>query len=261
MRIKARTSLTAKKDSVRVSVSVYSSAYSMKKTLEDNMKKTYAIKEFLDKDTPHKNSIEVSFGRPIRKKVIVKDITTDENGKTTETTRWEPNGYEMLSFVVVELCLGSNYKLQNIYNEAMKYTDCSVSIQYVFSKEHRRDIDSALREKLIDEAYSQIKDILPDKDVIMIDFAYHCDLPDSADRNGGVRFGKIIESDICKSIRENSDSAFEEYAELIDEIFNIDMAPYEEFSDEIFVEYAEKETIEKKEIKEKSSAKEEEENE
>ncbi len=242
MRVKAVATLSKKMDAVVIRVNTYSSADTMKETLENNLKKTNALKEFLDIDTPHDKDITVNFGRPYKKRVAITSKVKEGRGTFNERTEYKYDGYEMSSSIKVELPLSKKYKYNRIYSESLKYSDCTISIDYTISKELRKQIEKELRQMLIDEADTQMRDLTSIK-FEMTDFAYHCELPEysgrsrnnmlstdecmSMDRAVGVRNGAVEDSGIS-----------EEYAMMINSLYNEEMAPTFEFSDEIIVEYA-----------------------
>ena len=241
MRVKAVATLNKKMDAIVIRVNTYSSADTMKETLEDNLKKTNALKEFLDIDTPHDKDITVSFGRPYKKRVAVTSKVKEGLGRFNEQTEYKYEGYEMSSSIKVELPLSKRYKYDRIYSESLKYDDCTISIDYTISKELRKQIEKELRQMLIDEADTQMRD-LTNLQFEMTDFAYHCELPEyhSKSRNN------MFLSDECASLSKAMDAyagaaedngISEEYAMMINSLYNEEMAPTLEFSDEIIVEY------------------------
>ena len=147
----------------------------------------------------------------------------------------------MSSSIRVELPLNKGYKFDRVYSESLKYKDCTISIDYTISKELRKQIEKELRQMLIDEADTQMRDLTNLK-FEMTDFAYHCELPEyhSKSRNN------MFLSDECASLSKamdayagvsEDDGISEEYAMMINSLYNEEMAPTFEFSDEIIVEY------------------------
>lgn len=178
---------------------------------------------------PNKSNYFIKFGNIVRKKAL---NTKKSDNPTNYHTEYEYKGYEMNSYITFDLNLKDNYPYEDIYKAVSCQSDCIIRYHYTFSEAHLKDIYKTLRTQLIEETNIQAKEILPNAQLTMTNVLYHCDTE-------GSNFGNnMVYRECTREYPQEYDSEISSsYIEIINQLISIDMAPEQEFRDEIIVEY------------------------